>query len=113
MPPALGIAFSIEKAASNGRLEFGGMCWHIQRMKKSNPTALTVIAMSVVIGVGLVFARGGFADIPSSQIPLVIGGGLAGALFFVGVGYGITRIWDYFRSLLKRGGDVRQRNTTR
>jgi hypothetical protein len=86
---------------------------HIQRMKKQTPTALTVIAMSVVVGIGLVFARGGFADIPSSQIPLIIGGGLAGALFFVGAGYGVTKIWDYFRSLLKRGGYVRQRNTPR
>lgn len=82
-------------------------------MANQAPTAFTVISTAVVVGIGLVFARGDFEEIPVSQIPLVIGGGLLGFAALVGIGYVVGKAWDGLIALLKRGWGICQRNRTR
>lgn len=77
-------------------------------MNRSSPA--TILITAAIVGVGLVFARGGFAQFSGWEVPLIIGAGLAAAAALVGVGYLIGRGWDRAWSLLKRGRNVSQRD---
>lgn len=69
-----------------------------------------VLITAAIIGVGLVFARGGFNDFSFADSVLVVVGGLAFAAVYFGAIHLLLKQWDRLRASLKRGRSIGQRD---
>lgn len=65
-------------------------------------SAVSYIAIAIVLGVGIAFGRGDLENIPWHAVPQVVLGGIAGFLAVLGTGYVLCKAWDYLIARVRR-----------
>lgn len=58
-------------------------------------SAISYIAIAIVLGVGIAIGRGDLENIPWQAVPQVVLGGIAIFGAVLGTGYVLCKAWDY------------------